>query len=159
MSNRIRRPPIVWLTQSLLIVFAFLWTSVLLLNLTMLLSRIRTGEDIPLVGALIAFSIILGFVLLLLIAFWGLARRKMYGKWLGVLSLIFLWALIFVAQVYRPKGRLQYYTYDSPAQRAGAVIVQVFISGLFLVLILRLAFGKRVREFLRDKIGVGASML
>jgi hypothetical protein len=152
MIDRNKRPPTVWLTQSLLIIFALLLLSVLLLDLTMLLSRMRAGEDLPLVGAVIGFLIILGFALLLLIAFWGLAKRKRYGKWLGVLSLIFLWALILFAQVYRPKGRLQYYKYDSPAQWVGGVIVRVFISGLFLVLISRLAFGKRVKEFFRDEI-------
>lgn len=151
MRDRIKRPPAVWLTQSLLVVFALLWLCVLLLNLTMLLSRMRAGEDVRLVGAVIGFSIILGFALLLLIAFWGLTKRKMYGRWLGIFSLLLLWALILFAQVYRPKGRLQYYQYDSPAQWVGAVIVQVVISGLFLGLISRLAFGKRVKEFFRNE--------
>lgn len=153
MIIRTKRPPTVWLTQSLLIVFALLCLFTLLLDLTMLLSRMRGSEDIPLAGAVLGLSIIFGFALLLVIAFWGLAKKRRYGKWLGMLSLVFLWALILFAQLHRPKGPLQYYEYDSPAQWVGAVIVQVLISGLFLTLILRLAFGKREKEFFRKEDG------
>jgi hypothetical protein len=58
--------------------------------------------------------------LLLVIAFWGLAKRKNYGRWLGVLSLLLLWGLIIFIKLRRPPGPYKYYEYDNPAQLAGA---------------------------------------
>ncbi len=88
-----------------------------------------------------------GVVLLLLVAFWGLVRRKMYGKWLGLPSLILLWLVVLYIQLARPSGPLKYYEYNSPAELVGAVMMGLFLSGLFLILILRLAFSKKVNRF------------
>lgn len=151
MNSRIKRPPTVWLTQTLLIIFALLWLSSILLNLAMLS---RAGEGFPLIHAAIGLAIIIGFVLLLLIAFWGLARRKMYGKWLGVLSLILLWGFLLYTQIRPTTGPWKRYEFNSPAELFGAVIAQVLISALFLVLILRLAFAKRVNKFFQRDIEV-----
>jgi hypothetical protein len=76
-----------------------------------------------------------------------LARRKNYGRWLGVLSLLLLWSLLIFMKLRHPSGPYKYYEYDNPAQLAGAVIVQALLHGLFLLLILRLSFSKRVLEF------------
>lgn len=150
MNTRIKRPPAIWLTQSLLIIFALLFFSVFLINLANLLSNLR--EEFSLVRAIIGYSVMFGIVLLLLSSFWGLAKRKVYGRWLGLLSLILLWGLIIFIQLRRPSGPYEYYKYDNPAQLIGAAIFQIFLHGLFLTLILRLAFAKRVSEFFRKEI-------
>ena len=149
--NKIKRPPTVWLTQTLLIIFALVWLSSIVLNFALL---IRSGESISPVRTAIGLSIILGFVLLLLIAFWGLAKRKMYGRWLGLLSLIVQWGLILYTQIRPPAGPWKRYEFNSPEEVVGAVIGQVLISVLFLTLILRLAFAKQVNEFFRRDIEV-----
>ena len=117
-----KRPPTIWLTQSLLMLFALLFLSAFLLNLAVLLTH--------------------------------LAKRKNYGRWLGVLSLLLLWGLIILIKLRPPPaGPLQYYEYNNPAQVAGAAIVQVLLHGFFLLLILRLSFSKSVRDFFRKEIG------
>ena len=89
---------------------------------------------------------------LLLVAFWGLAKRKNYGRWLGVLSLLFFWSLIILIKLRRPSGPYQYYEYDNFAQLAAAIIVQVLLHGLILFLILRLSFSKSARQFFQEEI-------
>lgn len=149
MNSGIKRPPSVWLTQTLLMIFALLWLGILVLNLVTLPGRIAEVESILRVG--IGFSIILCFVLLLLISFWGLAKRKMYGKWLGLVSLIFIWGLIIYTQLFPSTGHYKRYEYDNAAQLAGAFFTLSLIHALFLTLILRLAFSKKVSQFFREK--------
>ena len=130
--------------------FGLLLLSALLLNVVVLLTHLDEGFSV--VRTLLVYSVMLGLVLLLTIAFWGLAKRKKYGRWLGVLSLMLFWGLLILLKLRRPSGPYQYYEYDNPAQLAGAVIVQVVLHGLILLLILRLAFSKRVSEFFRKEV-------
>lgn len=144
MTNKIKRPPTVWLTQTLLMIFALIWLFSLVINLVMLA---RSGAIASTTRIVVGVSILAGFVLLLVIAFWGLARRRLYGKWLGLVSLVCLWLLVLYIQLRPPTGPFKRYTFDSPAELVGAVIMAVLISGLFLTLILRLAFAKVVNAF------------
>jgi len=145
-----KRPPIIWLTQSLLILFALLLLSAFLLNVAVLLTH--WGNELSIVRIMIVYAVWLSIVLLLAVAFWGLAKRKNYGRWLGVLSLLLFWGLLILMKLRRPSGPYQYYEYDNPAQLAGAVIVQGVLHGLILLLILRLSFSESVREFFRKEI-------
>lgn len=145
-----RRTPTIWLTQALIIIFGLLILSAFLINLLVLLTHL--GEEFSIVRTLLVYSVMLGVVLLLATASWGLAKRKNYGRWLGVLSLLLFWGLLVLMKLRRPSGPYQYYEYDNPAQLAGAVIVQVLLHGLILFLILRLSFSKTVREFFRKEI-------
>lgn len=150
LRSMMKRPPTVWLTQTLLIIFAVLCLIALVLNLMMLPGRV--GQGTPIVGAAVGVSIILSFVLLLLAAFWGLAKRKMYGKRLGLVSLVLLWALFTVTQYFPPAGPWKRYEYDSMAQLVWAAIFQACVHALFLVLILRLGFARKVSEFFRGNV-------
>jgi len=143
-----KRPATIWLTQTLLVLFALLLLSAFLLNLVVLLTHL--GDGFSIVHTLMVYAVILSIVLLLAFAFWGLAKRRNYGRWLGVLSLLLLWSLIILMKLQPPSG--PYYEYDNPAQVAGAVFVQVLMHGLFLLLILRLSFSKSVREFFRNEL-------
>ena len=145
MNSGIKRPPSVWLTQTLLIIFALLWLGILVLNLVTLPGSVPEVESI--LRVVIGFSIILLFVSLFLVAFWGLARRKKYGKWLGLVSLIFIWGLIVYTQLFPSTGPYKRYEYDNAAQLAGAFLALSLIHALFLFLILRLAFSKKVNQF------------
>jgi hypothetical protein len=144
------RPPSIWLTQSLLLLFALVFLSVLLINLAVLLSH--PDERFSLIAAVLTYSITLGIVVLFAFAVWGLARKAAYGRWLGLISLVFLWGLIIFMKVNRPSGPYKYYEYDNTAQLVGAVIFQVLLHASFLVLILRLAFSKKIRAFLAKKV-------
>jgi hypothetical protein len=150
MNNRIKRPPTVWITQALLLVFALLLLWVFLFNLAVLLSHL--GEAVSLVRAAIGYSAMLGIWLLFAIAFWGLAKRKPFGRWLGLLSIMLLWGFIILGQLRRPSGPYSYYGYNNTAQLVGATIVQILLDVAFLSLILRLAFAKRVGKFFRREI-------
>jgi thiol:disulfide interchange protein len=106
-----KRPPTIWLNQAifgLLLLFAFLTNFVVLLT--------HLGEEFSIVRTLLVYSMMLGVVLLLAIAFWGLARRKNYGRWLGILSLLLFWGLLILMKLWRPSGPYQYYEYENPAQ-------------------------------------------
>lgn len=145
-----KRPPAVWLTQTLLLIFALLWLGVLLLNLVMLPGRVGRGGSI--IGAMVGVAIIFSFVLLLVIAFWGLAKRKMFGRWLGLILLILLWVLFAITQYFPPAGPWKRYEFDNTAQLVGATIFQACVHGLFLVLILRLGFARNMAEFFRKDV-------
>lgn len=153
MDNSIKRPPTIWLTQILLMIFALLWISSLTINLVMIARR---GSVLSPLRLVLGVSILSGFVFLLLVAFWGLAKRKPYGKWLGVLSLICLWFLFLYIQLRPPSGPFKRYEFNSPAELVGAAISGLVISGLFLALILRLAFSKAVNAFFKRNDSSGS---
>jgi len=136
----------VWLAQGLLLIFLLVWLVSLVLNLV---GVARNGSDASALRILIAFLIITGYGLMLLVAFWGLAKRRMYGKWLGVASLSFIWLLILYVQIRPPRGPYQRYEYQNSAEVAGAVIAALVTSSLFVIVILRLAFAKNVARFFK----------
>ena len=150
MDSKINRPPSIWLTQTLLIIFALLWLGIIALNLARLPARI--AEDVSILRMVIGFSMMFCFVLLLLISFWGLVKRKLYGKWLGLASLIFTWGVIVYTQLFPVSGPYKRYEYDNAAQLAGAFLSMSLIHALFLILILRLAFSKKVNQFFQRGI-------
>ncbi len=147
-----KRPPTIWLTQALVIIFGLLILFAFLINFVVLLTHL--GEEFSIVRTLLVYVVMLGVVLLLAIAFWGLAKRRNYGRWLSVFLLLLFWGPLVLIQLRRPSGPYQYYEYDNPTQIAGAVIVQVLLHGLILLLILRLSFSKTVKEFFRKEIKI-----
>jgi len=151
MSDTTKRPPTVWLAQTLLIIFTLLWLGALVINLAKLPSRVVRGASITHVTVL--FSTMCGFMVVLLASLWGLAKRKMYGRWLAVVSLIVLWAFILLAQLY---GLWKVFGHDSSVELVVAALFYV-LHGVFLALILRLAFAKSVREFFRKEMESGGS--
>jgi hypothetical protein len=143
--GNIKRPPAVWVTQVLLVVFTLLMLSVLLLDAAMLLTR--RGELPSLFPLLIVFAIIFAIILLFASSFWGLTKAKPFGRWLGVSSMVLVWGVILVAQLRRPSGPFKYYEYDNTTQLVSGIVAQLLLDSLFLILILRLAFARRVGEF------------
>ena len=139
MDKRSARAATVWLTQALLVIFSLLLIGLAAFDAILLGGFHRGGADTSLV--VLGVVIPLGFALLPLLACWGLARRKLYGRRLGLLSLTLLWALLLLAQASRAPGLLLYYEYSRPAL-AGAVSFCVLINVLFLILIVSLARSK-----------------
>jgi hypothetical protein len=147
LKPKLKRPVTVWLAQGLLLVFLLVWLVSLIINLVGLA---RNGSNASVLRLLVGMLFIAGYGLMLLIAFLGLVKRRMYGKWLGVVSLSFIWLVVVYIQIRPPRGPYERFEYNNSAEVAGAVITGVVISSLFLIVILRLAFAKKVDRFFRD---------
>jgi hypothetical protein len=92
MENKTKRPVSVWITQILLAVGILLAPIFLIRQLFELFSCFLTNglqqcltldRTINLIGGCLLF-------ILVLLAFWGLQKRKQYGKWLGLLFLVLM---------------------------------------------------------------------
>ena len=140
-----KRPPTVLITQCFLIIFASFLLVTFLFNLVRLLGHL--DQQFSVTRTVVGYSIILAFISLLVVAFWGLMRRANYGRWLAVVSLLILSALFIFMAVRPPSGPYQSYGYDNNAQRAGAVIAQFLLNVPLLVLALRLSLSKKIGEF------------
>ena len=143
------RPVTIWVTQAFLVLFGLLFLSVFLVNLIMLLSHWE--RQISVMRTVIGYFVILGFIILFGVAVWGLAKRAKYGRWLGVVSLVLIWALLILIQVKRPAGPSPYYSYANDAQLAGAILIGIVLHGLMLLLILRLSFSKKIGKFFANQ--------
>ncbi len=143
MENRIRRPASVWIAQVFMIIGALL----LLLPLAMFLFLPGGIGITNIIGFVIIALIYLGLASLFLLAFWGMARRRGWGRWLGVGMLSLLVLVSILGQIVRPSGPVEYWEYDNARQAAAGLMAQLFILGLFLWLIYSLAFGKRATAF------------
>lgn len=139
MDKRSARPATVRLTQALLVVFSLLLVGLAAFDFVLLRNFHRGGADVSLVVAGVAIPS--AFALLPLLACRGLSRRKLYGKWLGLLSLTIFWALLLLAQLSRAPGLLLYYEHSRLAL-AVAVGFCVLINAVFLILIVSLARSK-----------------
>ena len=145
MKSRIKRPPSVWLTQTLLLFCALLW-----LYSSAAVAAIHEIDSFTL--ALRIVLLVLGVVLLILIPFWGLAKRKMYGRWLSVSSLGLLWVYVLDGQLRELAGAPKPYHPREPGALVVLVILHLLINLFIVVLTLRLAFAKRVSEFFSQDI-------
>jgi hypothetical protein len=148
-----KRPLTIWVTQCVLIVFALLFLSVFLMNLVRWLTHLE--QEVSAIPTVAGYSIVLGFIILLIVAFWGLAKRATYGRWLAVLSLLLIWGLLILTQLRRPSGPAQYYQYDNNAQLAGAIMGGALLHGLMLLLILRLSVSRQISKFFAKQVEAG----
>ena len=149
MDEKVSRPPSVWVTQTLLVIFVLLFLSLLFDPL--LLSTVPLKELVFKARFLIFVLVMFVLLAMLITAFWGLARRRIYGKWFGIVSLIFIWGLIIYTELFPPQGPYKRYEYNNAVQVAGAFLSLSLIHALFLILILRLAFSKKVNRFFQSK--------
>ena len=142
MLEKLSRPPSVLITQVILIMIGGLW---LVGGPLFLLASIRN----PAVSTeYVVFGVMMIVMSLsFLVGFWGLVKRKTYGRWIGVIGLSFLLLSIFVGDTFRPAGPLAYYEYKDSAAGTGAVVAAIVFYGLIIFLIYRLARGKRANAF------------
>ena len=144
MDTRPRRPVSVWIAQLLLTFLSMLF----LIPIAVLLMKLMANPRLlPIVGTALAVAIHIAFISAMQAAFWGMVKRRPYGRWLGVgiLSLIFVFSII--GQISRPEGPMEYYEYENATQAAAGLITQLLMSGLLLWLILTLSFSKKVSVF------------
>jgi len=147
LMNTIKRPLSVWIAQILLVVFVLLLLFTLLMDIAMVLTHLN--ETSVLIPALVFFALMFAILVLFAASFFGMLKARAYGRWLGVSSIVLVWAFILLAQLRRPSGPFSYYEYDNRAQVVGAIFAQLLIHGLFLTLIFRLAFARKVGAFFR----------
>ncbi len=83
-------------------------------------------------------------------AFVGMTLRKNWGRWLGVGFFSFFLIMVTVAQILQPDGPIKRYEYANNIQLISGIITQIVFTGLFLFLILRLAFAGNVSRFFTD---------
>src|SRR6185369_4394441 len=134
--NTIKRPLSVWIAQILLVVFMLLLLFTLLMDVAMVLTRLNEASVLP---ALIVFAVMFAILVLFAASFFGMLQARAYGRWLGLSSIVLVWAFILLAQLRRPSGPFSYYEYDNRAQVVGAIFAQLLLHALFFTLILRLA--------------------
>ncbi len=149
MNTRIKRPPTVWLTQIFLILLALIFLLKFLNSLLGLL--INPPERFYMVPSVIDYLITPGTVLLLLIAFYGLVKRKVYGKRLSLLLLLLIWSVVILIDLLRPIGQNKYYEHKDSVELGAEVLFHVLVHVFFLTIILRLSFAKKVSEFFRKE--------
>jgi hypothetical protein len=146
MENKPKRPVSVWIAQ-ILLSLACLWVSALMVWAAIFM--FRGGGTITII---IPILFLLAFPAFFFFGVFGMARRRRWGRWLGVagLSLLFLSAL--GGQVVGPDGPLHYYAYKNAAEFAGGLMGSLVMFGLLLWLILRLALSEHVTNFFSPPI-------
>jgi Ca2+/Na+ antiporter len=164
-TTRAKRPTSVWLTQALAIAWFISALATLLMTLLEGARELRPetasagffmwGSSY---GAIIARAGLVAF--LSFITFWGLQRRKKYGRWSAIVLLaLFLVMRMFdeeFSRLYRylihGGSALQnlpspYLGYSSEGEMLGSILAMITIIPLIIILILRLALAKSVSVF------------
>jgi hypothetical protein len=133
----IKRPPIVWVVQGLLLILVFpmIWILVLLCFAAMLL---------PGGNLLVEFSYPTFVVSFFLAAVWGLAKRRPYGRWLGVSALLFLVVLANADRIADPSIYVIFCMYSSMLGYLGLPVIS---SVIFLMLTVALGLSSRANHF------------
>lgn len=147
MQNRIKRPISVWIAQILMIFFTLFF---LLSFILVFLLVVQNPNSVTLVGIIFGFIIYLVTICIFLFAFWGMAKRRSYGRWLCVISLsliLFFGVMGSMSRQSAPNGPFEYYEYENSTQAAAGLQAQIAIIALALALILTLSFSMRVKDF------------
>jgi hypothetical protein len=142
MENKPKRPVSVWIAQIILLL-GVLFSALLVVVGALLWGKSGTLAVVEFVPLLIS----LGLAAFFFFAFWGMAKRQRYGRWLGVAALSLTLLVSLLGQIFPAEGPLERYEYKNSAERLGGIIGGLTIFGLFLWLILHVAFSKRVTEF------------
>jgi hypothetical protein len=140
-----RRPPSVWITQIFLILIGIVGVLLTLVNFVLAITM--SQRPILVIGNIIFSLILLIVPLSSFLGFWGLLKRKTYGRWAGVawLSLILIFSIL--GNIFRPTGPMKYAEYENSVELISGMLTILVIYGLFALLIYRLARGKAANAF------------
>ena len=144
MKNKSKRPISIWIAQILISIPTLLFFALALMQFVAMLGSLSSGRALLLI---IPILFILGFAFLFSVSIWGMAKRRTYGRWLGVVSLSLMMLFSLAGQLIQPAGPMEYYQYKNSAERFGGFVGAVIMFGLFLWLILHIAFAKSVAAF------------
>ena len=84
------------------------------------------------------------------ITFWALAKRRPLGRWLGLLSILALLALVVYQSLYPPQGPTLFPRMEissSPGEQAGAVFAQLLVYALIAWWFFSFGFSRKARAF------------
>ena len=98
-------------------------------------------------GALLRLILITTLMAIWIGAVWGLARKTLWGKWLGVLSLAILLGFINYSNYVAVNRPVKEFEYSNDAQRAGGRDGKFLIQLSLILLMSRLVFSKKVNRF------------
>jgi len=137
MQNKVKRPISVWIAQILFVFF------VLLMILAFLLAMMTTQpSDRSFGGVLFTATTELIFIVLFVIAFWGMATRKSFARWLGVGLLTFMLIFVNLGKVLFPS--------DTP-QSMVSIVIEILFSIFVFVVTLHISLSDKVAAFFARK--------
>jgi hypothetical protein len=142
MLQNTSRPPSVLITQVILICLGGLW---LVGGPLFLLASVKDPGQAT-VYVLFGLLMIASSVSFL-VGFWGLLKRKSYGRWIGVVGILLLLLSVFIGNASSPAGPLGYNGYSSSAQAVAVAAASIAFYGVIIFLVYRLARGKRANAF------------
>lgn len=144
MTEKQSRPLSVWFTQ----IFTALFFGACLLAMVSVLRGLISGtRSAGMLGLMLSMTLASGLAVLFGAAFWGLMKRRKYGRWLGVVSMSLIFLIAAQAHfdpLKKPQGLV---SYDSQAEWFGGLLGLLFL----LVLPLRLAFSTKVGAFFESQ--------
>jgi hypothetical protein len=130
------RPPSVWIAQVILGLLGTIWGVAGLITVYMGLAG-----SLPVIFVVIFGTVSILFSALCLTGFWGLLKRKIYGRWAAVVGLSFI---VFggAQNSFAAFGR-----YPTPAKALAAFVVGLIVFGPIGFLVYRLARGAPANAF------------
>lgn len=150
MSEIIKRPVSVWITQGLLLFFGFLFIAGFI---SVLIGVFRvppaSSSEMGILNWLgIATTILLQLAILAFIGFtfYALLKRKSYGRWLGVACLGLFFLMSVYGQIVQPQVQ-----YNSSKEKMAGIFTIVIIHGLLLTLIIILIRSETVAKFFKSE--------
>ncbi len=138
MANKVKRPISVWIAQILFVLYALL---VVLAFFLAIMTTQPSNRSFP--GVLFTAIANVIFVALSTTAFWGMAARKPYGRWLGVGLLSFMVIFANLSKVLFPS--------DSDQSMTG-IVIQVLFSVLLGIVILHISLSDKMEAFFIGKV-------
>lgn len=156
MKKLTRRPISIWIAQILLLLAGIPFSIVLFFSLIGDAAFLAANQltFFSVVGTFVFLIVKIAFVLLFFFAFWGLAKRKNYGRWLAVVAILMIVALSVLGKIIGTSGPIETYEYTNNAQQIGGIIGAVTIYGLFGLLLYKLALGANVKEFFQPAVSI-----
>lgn len=151
METKIKRPVSVWISQ-IVIFIALILISIGLISKVLLVGTVFRTEGLFSTFAFLLWPLLI--TSLFLAATWGLAKRKAYGRWMGVASLSFLLLIPVFRQITWLSGPVQPQVYQHSTQVLRAVMVEGTRAVMFLLLIIPLAFSRRATNFFSAKVAL-----
>ncbi len=159
MTELPRRPIVIWIAQIVLVIVGIPFTLVALFTLprdAVYFAQAGISAQSAL-QFLLLIVLRLGFVALFFFAFWGLLKRRSYGRWMSVAAIGLFTIISIVGQIWRPSGPMEYWEYENETQRTAGVFTQVTIYGLIFFFLYRLAFSEKVSDFFLTNLDVDES--
>jgi hypothetical protein len=141
MHTNPKRPPSVWISQLLLMLYALIMFTVIWAAVFSLFYR-QAGP-----GSIFGFLLVLSFLSLLIAAFVGLAKRTRWGRWMAFVLLSLMCVLGLINQFVRVPGPIEYAEPRTSGEMSGYIAGGVVMFSLFVFLIYRLGFGRAASEF------------